>query len=100
MIRGIIIPQACEVRLYRKAPRGLAGIVDVWGAQRFLGGVSRSGFHAWLTRAPSQRARSDAEIGAKVKASHIASYRTYGARRVWHDMLAEGSCVACTRSNG
>lgn len=56
-------------------------------------GVSRSGFHAWLTRAPSRRAREDDEIGAKVRASHIGSYRTYGARRVWHDLLAEGmSC--------
>jgi putative transposase len=56
-------------------------------------GVSRSGFHAWLTRAPSRRAREDDEIGAKVRASHIGSYRTYGARRVWHDLLAEG--VSC-----
>jgi putative transposase len=53
-------------------------------------GVSRSGFHAWFTRAPSQRARDDDEIGAKVRASHVGSYRTYGARRVWHDLLAEG----------
>ncbi|GGZ15090.1 transposase [Novosphingobium colocasiae] len=56
-------------------------------------GVSRSGFHAWLTRAPSRRAREDDEIGAKVRASHIGSYRTYGARRVWHDLLADG--VSC-----
>jgi len=56
-------------------------------------GVSRSGFHAWLTRAPSRRAREDDEIGAKIRASHIGSYRTYGARRVWHDLLAEG--VSC-----
>jgi len=56
-------------------------------------GVSRSGFHAWLTRAPSRRAREDDEIGAQVRASHIGSYRTYGARRVWHDLLAEG--VSC-----
>jgi putative transposase len=56
-------------------------------------GVSRSGFHAWLTRAPSQRARDDEEIGVRVRASHVGSYRTYGARRVWHDLLAEGlSC--------
>ena len=56
-------------------------------------GVSRSGFHAWLVRAPSTRARSDEEFGAKVRASFISSYRTYGARRVWHDLLAEGlSC--------
>ena len=53
-------------------------------------GVSRSGFHAWLGRAPSARSRSDEMLGARVRASFIASYRTYGARRVWHDVLAEG----------
>jgi putative transposase len=53
-------------------------------------GVSRSGFHAWLSRAPSARARRDEALGAKVRASFIGSY---GARRVWHDLLAEGlSC--------
>jgi putative transposase len=56
-------------------------------------GVSRSGFHAWLTRAPSQRARDDEVIGARIRASHVGSYRTYGARRVWHDLLAEG--ISC-----
>lgn len=56
-------------------------------------GVSRSGFHAWLSRAPSARARTDEAFGAKVRASFLNSYRTYGARRVWHDLLAEGlSC--------
>eukprot|EP01037_Dinobryon_pediforme_P028357 gene28357-31597_t len=53
-------------------------------------GVSRSGFHAWLVRAPSARARSDEEFGAKVRASFISSYQTYGVRRVWHDLLVEG----------
>ena len=52
--------------------------------------VSRSGFHAWLGRAPSKRSLVDEEIGAKVRASFIASARTYGARRVWRDVLAEG----------
>ena len=52
-------------------------------------GVSRSGFHAWLVRAPSARSRSDAGLAAKVRASFIYSYRTYGARRVWHDLLAK-----------
>jgi len=54
-------------------------------------GVSRSGFHAWLTRSPSARSRSDEVLGAQVKASFVASDRTYGARRVWHDVLAEGA---------
>jgi putative transposase len=68
---------------------------EIWPVSWLGGalGVSRSGFHAWLTRAPSRRARSDEEIAARVRASHVASYRTYGARRVWHDILAEG--IAC-----
>jgi putative transposase len=53
-------------------------------------GVSRSGFHAWLTRKPSQRALDNERIGAMVRASFLASDRTYGARRVWHDVLADG----------
>lgn len=67
----------------------------IWPVSWMCGalGVSRSGFHAWLTRAPSQRARDDEMIGARVRASHVGSYRTYGARRVWHDLLAEG--IAC-----
>ena len=56
-------------------------------------GVSRSGFHAWLGRSPSARSRSDAVVGAKVQASFLASDRTYGARRVWYDVLAEG--ISC-----
>jgi putative transposase len=56
-------------------------------------GVSRGGFYAWRTRPRSQRSRRDEELGAKVRASFVASDRTYGARRVWKDMLAEGlSC--------
>ena len=57
-------------------------------------GVSRGGFYAWLTRPRSARARSNEELGAKVRASFLASDRTYGARRVWHDMLADG--VSCS----
>ena len=54
-------------------------------------GVSRSGFHAWLTRPRSARAKTDELVGALVRASFIRSDRTYGARRVWHDVLAEGA---------
>ena len=53
-------------------------------------GVSRGGFYAWLTRPRSQRSRSDEELGARVRASFLASDRTYGARRVWRDLLADG----------
>ena len=56
-------------------------------------GVSRSGFYAWLTRPPSQRSRSDEGLAGKVRTSFLASDRTYGARRVWHDVLSEG--ISC-----
>jgi len=60
-------------------------------------GVSRSGFHGWLTRPRSARARSDEELTTKVRASFVASSRTYGARRVWHDILADGGACGLHR---
>jgi putative transposase len=56
-------------------------------------GVSRGGFYAWLTRPPSRRSRSDEELSAKVRTSFIGSDRTYGARRIWRDVLADD--VSC-----
>ena len=53
-------------------------------------GVSRSGFHAWLNRSPSKRALDDEVLLAGIRSSFAGSDRTYGARRVWHDVLAEG----------
>lgn len=55
--------------------------------------VSRSGFHAWLNRPTSARALHDATLVAAIAASFRASDRTYGARRVWRDVLEEG--LAC-----
>ncbi|MET4449910.1 hypothetical protein ABIB75_008224 [Bradyrhizobium sp. GM2.2] len=52
--------------------------------------VSRSGFHARLNRSPSAKSRSDETVGQQVKVSFFASDRTYGARRVWRDVLADG----------
>ena len=56
-------------------------------------GVSRSGFHAWLGRPLSERAAHDAKLVQAIDRSFKASDRTYGARRVWHDVLEEG--LAC-----
>ena len=53
--------------------------------------VSRSGFHAWLHRGPSARAQFDEQLTAKVRTSFVGSARTYGARLVWRDVLAEGA---------
>jgi putative transposase len=60
-------------------------------------GVSRGGFYAWLTRPRSPRARRDEVLGAKIQTSFLQSDRTYGARRVWHDLLAEGEACGLHR---
>ena len=64
----------------------------IWPAGWMCGalGVSRGGFYAWLTRPRSERSQSNEELASKVRASFLASDRTYGARRVWHDLIAEG----------
>ncbi|MDM8007120.1 MAG: IS3 family transposase [Phycisphaerae bacterium] len=54
-------------------------------------GVSRSGFYAWLDRPRSRRALEDEVLGAQIRQSFLGSDRTYGARRVWHDVLALGT---------
>ena len=55
--------------------------------------VSRSGFHAWLNRPTSTREIHDAKLVMAIETSFKASDRTYGARRVWRDVLEEG--LAC-----
>ena len=60
-------------------------------------GVSRGGVYAWLTRPPSERACRDEALGAKIRGSFLQSDRTYGARRVWHDLLTEGEACGLHR---
>jgi putative transposase len=52
--------------------------------------VSRSGFHAWFNRPSSERAIHDAKLGDAMYKSFKDSDRTYGAGRVWRDVLEEG----------
>lgn len=66
--------------------RGIWPVVLMCGAL----GVSRGGFYAWLDRPRSQRELDDEELGKRIKQSFIDSDRTYGARRVWFDVLALG----------
>jgi len=52
--------------------------------------VSRSGFHVWLTRSPAKGTLEDEGLLTAIRRSFLGSARTYGARRAWHDLLAEG----------
>jgi putative transposase len=62
--------------------------------------VSRSGFHAWLNRPNSTREIHDAKLVAAIDKSFKASDRTYGARRVWRDVLEEGLACGLHRIEG
>lgn len=52
--------------------------------------VSRAGFYAWLQRAPSRRAQTDARLRLAIRAIHTESRRTYGCPRIHRELRALG----------
>jgi putative transposase len=60
-------------------------------------GVSRSGFHAWASRPPSLRERSDRVLLERVRQLHAASRSTYGSPRIYRDLRADGIAVGRKR---
>ena len=53
-------------------------------------GVSRAGFYAWEKRQPSAREVEDEGLIEKVRSSHLASGRIYGAPRVMNCLRRQG----------
>ncbi len=60
-------------------------------------GVSRSGYYAWTTRAPSARAKENQKLQQRVEAIHRWSRGTYGAPRIHAELQAEGTAVGRKR---
>jgi len=59
--------------------------------------VTRSGFYAWKKRPKPARAKSDAQLAAKVAAAHQRSRKTYGSPRVHRELKAQGVRVGKKR---
>jgi putative transposase len=60
--------------------------------------VSRSGFHAWVKRAPSARARDDARLTERIREIHALNRRVYGSPRIHAELvIADGERVARKR---
>lgn len=57
--------------------------------------VSRSGYYAWVDRPLSERAKSDKQLMAIIKALFIKNRGVYGAKRLWKALKERG--VACGR---
>ena len=60
-------------------------------------GVSTSGYYAWRTRSPSERAQESEALGRRIAAIHADSRQTYGARRVQAELKAQGVRVSRQR---
>jgi len=58
-------------------------------------GVSKSGYYAWKSRAPSKRSREDAVLTEKIREVYQRSRETYGYPRVHAELRALG--VRCGR---
>lgn len=59
--------------------------------------LSSSGFYAWEKRAPSERARSDAQLLERIVEIHRASHGTYGRPRILAELRAQGIHVGGKR---
>ncbi len=55
--------------------------------------VSRSGFHAWLRRPPSKRQQEEERRKIAIRAAHEKTRRTYRAKRIQQELLAEGFVI-------
>jgi putative transposase len=60
-------------------------------------GVSRSGFHAWELRPPSDRALNDAWLTERIRGMYERSRESYGARRIHLDLRDDGVRVGRKR---
>ena len=60
-------------------------------------GVSRAGFYAWHTRAPSAHTRGDERLGLEVAAIHAESRQRYGSPRVHAELGDRGHRVSRKR---
>jgi len=57
-------------------------------------GVSRSGYHAWLKRFPSEQSKRKARIKQKIQEIYDESYQNYGAPKIKEALLIHGEVIA------
>lgn len=55
--------------------------------------ISRSGYYAWLKRAPSARAQANNELLEHIRTAHCKHRQAYGAHKTWRYLNSVG--IAC-----
>jgi len=53
-------------------------------------GVSSSGYYSWRKREPSPQRQANQRLLLHVRAIHAVSRETYGSRRIYRELLAQG----------
>ena len=52
--------------------------------------VSRSGYHAFVSRGPSKRTRDNARLSVAIQAAHVRTRETYGPQRLRDELRDDG----------
>ena len=65
--------------------------------QLLLGTKTASGYHAWLKRPPSDRARQDTKLSWTIRRMWLTSRKSYGSPRIMADLIDEGIRVGKKR---
>jgi putative transposase len=63
-------------------------------------GVSASGFYAWRSRAPSQRALDDRVLSERIRLVHARSDEIYGSPNIHAELREQGVRVGRKRVRG
>ena len=59
--------------------------------------VSRSGYHAFRSRAPSKRTQDNARLSVAIQAAHVRTRETYGPERLRDELRDDGIKAGVSR---
>lgn len=60
-------------------------------------GVSRGGYYGWCDRAPSARAKANAELLSRIREVHARSRENYGSEKTWRALTEAGEVCGLNR---
>ena len=59
--------------------------------------VSKSGYHAFVSRGPSKRTQDNARLSVAIQAAHVRTRQTYGPERLQDELRDDGFKAGVSR---